>query len=205
MSTYYLQQNYANLPKGIALELTDPTSAHLQARALLRNSNPYPVSYYRVLGSDEIYALEPYLVNKVHPDDPSRTGVVIVNSVRIDIDRLREKGDFKVGFEIKYPQATLFAIIDDRDIPEALLVLKSLEISPLIEKAVGNTFRWNKERKMEKYWVIPDFDRVFWHAITAFEDEYYLAKKRIHKSTNEEIYSSDKGIKNALVDRTHIV
>lgn len=98
---------WRGFPVGTPWELTEPSAAHLQARALVKGS-AVSDRYIKLAGSDVEATYVPgdeYLkvFGTVHPNCPSVTGPFIGQYGNVDFDRLPADTLAQVSLQIKYP------------------------------------------------------------------------------------------------------
>ena len=112
----YLQREYEGLPAGTPLERAEMSSAHHQARAMLRDS--VPARYYRLAGTEGpatimIPAFEG-VIGELHPNDPKRTGPYSCTGYEVvGPDRLSARYLAKIEVGCDYPTSKVVVILND--------------------------------------------------------------------------------------------
>lgn len=175
---FYLQDAYGELPAGLPMVKTQPTSAHLQANALLRHETRIAVEYFRPIGDDHVYALEYGQLDTVHPKDPSRVGLHVISDVKIECDRLTEVGSVTFSIERSFPIATLVVVVDDRSTTRAIHDALSLNAKDAFERALVLYEDFHGSEDPRDYWYSPHFDERYRSALTAFEDNLLVVEHK---------------------------
>lgn len=99
----YLQKDHEGYKAGTPLVKAEPSTAHLQARALVKSNTP--VGYYSPVGSDEVLMVPRFegLVDKLHPQAIERIGPFLLGDVKVDRDRLARQVLATVSVTKAYP------------------------------------------------------------------------------------------------------
>lgn len=112
---YYLHKEYNGMPVGTPMLRTEPTSAHLQARAMLKN-DVTPGGYFKCPPSDVVHWIPFFdnIIENVHPNDPRITGPFLYKGYECTVDRLPNLHNLHVHLVKEYPYTKLVFVLDDR-------------------------------------------------------------------------------------------
>ena len=84
----FLQVEFNGMAPGTLMVSAEPTTAHLQARAMV--GTPIPGTYHRAIGDDEVHWVPTFenILGDHHPQDPRYNAPAYITEVRIDEDTL---------------------------------------------------------------------------------------------------------------------
>ena len=109
----FLQKDYEGLKAGTLMVEAKPTTAHLQAKAMLRG-DVEPTGYWALPGQpDEVYAIPRFkmLLDERHPEDPYFKCPGTYNSITYGVDKLTE--DFMIVLDKhQYPLINIQVVMD---------------------------------------------------------------------------------------------
>lgn len=130
MSVLFVQKDVNGLSRGTAVEAATPTTAHVQAAAMVKSSVGFCV---KPLGSHDVVVVDRSDVDPMHPDDPRLTSAAQICSSAILVDRLPDGQKVRLSVnKVNWPRCELMIVVDDRHIGDSYILD---EIAMAIDKA----------------------------------------------------------------------
>lgn len=119
----YLYVETEGFPVGTVLERIEPTSAHHQARAMVKEP-VVPKAVFRVLGTDEVLTLNAFegMYGSVHPKSPEVMGPFAPGKVIVDRDRLPSNCWARVALVPNYPVMNAVIVVNTDPVDNSLAV-----------------------------------------------------------------------------------
>lgn len=132
----YIQVEFNGLKPGTLVVRAEPTTAHLQARAMV--GVPVPGMYYQALGDDEVHWVPSFkgILDNHHPLDPRKSAPAYITEVQFGEDILPGIKGVKWSVDrSNWPECKLMVCIDpQRTVDERYSALyfaaKEIEGSP---------------------------------------------------------------------------